>query len=68
MLNDNVTSIEHELAQEWVQNKPYIDDEGLNVPLNQYSLKGTMSCYKQLISKELFIEMYHRWIKGENNE
>ena len=68
MLTDSQTSAEHEVAQEWVVNKPYIDDTGLWVPQNQYRLKGTSCCYKQLITKELFIEMFNKWIKEENNE
>lgn len=68
MLNDSQASIEFETSREYVLNFPYIDDDGIWVPCNSYTLKGTASAYKMLISKDLFIEAYNKWVKGENNE
>ena len=36
----------------------YVDNEGIYVPV-----VGT-SAYKQLMSKEMFVEAYNKWIKG----
>ena len=41
---------------------PYVDDEGIYVP-HDYDPRY----HKLLISKELFVEAYNKWIKGENN-
>ena len=68
MLNDSQTSIEFENSREYVLNTLYIDDKGIWAPCHAYTLKGTASSYNMIISKDLFIEAYNRWIKGENNE
>ena len=68
MLADNQTSIEFENSREYVKNSAYVDDTGIWVPCHEYSLKGTASAYRMFMSKEMFIEAYNRWIKGENNE
>ena len=68
MLKDNQTSVEFEAGREYVQNTPYIDDKGIWVPCHAYTPKGTASSYKMLISKNLFIEAYNKWIRGKTNE
>lgn len=68
MLNDSQASIEIETIEEYVLNSPYIDEDGIWVPFNAYTPKGTASEYKMLISRELFIEAYNKWIRGKTNE
>lgn len=68
MLKDSQTSIEFETSHEYVQNTPYIDDDGIWVPYYSHTLKGISSAYNMVISKDLFIKAYNKWIKGENNE
>lgn len=68
MLNDRQTSIEFETSREYVKNSPYINDDGIWVPCHPYTLKGTASEYRMFMSKEMFIDAYNRWIKGEDNE
>lgn len=51
-----------------VPQEPYVNDSGIWVPLNPYVEEGNVSTYKMIISKELFIEAYNKWIKGEENE
>ena len=43
--------------------KAYVGNDGIYVPIDANS-----SSYKLLVSKELFIEAYNKWIKGEENE
>lgn len=50
---------------EYVPQKPYVDDEGIWTPINAYVPKGCVSDYKLVMSKEMFIEAYNKWIKGE---
>ena len=68
MLTDSQTSIEFENNREYIKNFAYVDDTGIWVPSREYSLKGTASAYTLFMSKEMFIDAYNRWIKGENNE
>lgn len=43
----------------------YVDDTGIYAPCEEYAQEGTASNYKLVISKEMFIEAYNKWIKGE---
>ena len=52
-------------ARTYIKQEPRIDDKGIWVPCSEYVPEGTESNYKLLISKEMFIEAYHKWIKGE---
>ena len=49
----------------YIKQNPYIDDDGLWMPCELYALEGCVSEYYMMISKELFVEMYKKWIKGE---
>lgn len=49
--------------KEYIRNKPYVGDDGIYVPVNEYTEKGTTPLYKLLITKELFVEAYSRWVK-----
>ena len=40
--------------------EPYVGDDGIYIP-DSYDSR----CYRMLISKELFVEAYNKWIKGE---
>lgn len=51
--------------QEYVKQHPYIDDTGIYAPLQEYLPRGFESAYRLVISKEMFIEAYNKWIKGE---
>lgn len=52
----------------YVKQEPYIDDEGLFMPCEEYVLEGHETYYRMAISKQQFIEMYNKWIKGEHDE
>lgn len=45
--------------------KPYVAEDGIYVPLAEYVEEGFESVYKCLITKEIFVEAYNKWIKGE---
>lgn len=44
--------------------KPYVDDEGIWVPTESVVEEGLSCTYEEVISKEMFIEAYNKWIKG----
>lgn len=49
---------------EYIKQEPYVDDNGIWVPLQEYAPEGCASYYKLVISKEMFVEAYNKWIKG----
>lgn len=48
-----------------VKQEPRIDDDGIWTPICEYVPEGMVSNYRLVISKEMFIEAYNKWIKGE---
>ena len=48
---------------EYVLNEPELREDGIYVPLTQYTQKGTKSHYQKLIPKDVFIEAFHKWCK-----
>lgn len=50
---------------EYIKVSPYVGDDGIYAPINLYVLEGTNAMYRMVISKEMFIEAYNKWIKGE---
>lgn len=51
--------------KKYIEQHPYVDDEGIYVPIHPYALEGTASDYRLLMTKDMFIEAYNKWIKGE---
>lgn len=48
----------------YVEQKPYVGEDGIYIPLEQYVPEGFVSNYKCIITKEIFIEAYNKWIKN----
>ena len=40
-----------------------MNDEGIYMPVQEYVQSGCASHYRCIITKELFIEAYNKWIK-----
>lgn len=51
-------------AKKYVEQFPFVDDDGIYVPLEQYAPEGCASNYKCLMTKEMFVEAYNKWIKN----
>ena len=49
----------------YIKQEPYVDDNAIYVPCEAYVPEGCASNYKAIITKELFVEAYNKWIKGE---
>lgn len=47
----------------YIKQEPYVDDYGIYVPDREYVPQGTVSAYKCIMTKEMFIEAYKKWIK-----
>ena len=52
----------------WKKTQPKIDDEGIWMPINEYVSEEFETLYKLIISKDMFVEAYNKWIKENNNE
>lgn len=48
-----------------VKQEPYVDDTGIWVPVHPYLSKGQSSSYQMVLSKELFVEAYNKYIKDK---
>ena len=56
-----------ELAQpKYVKQHPYVGDDGIYTPVHEYALEGTESVYRLVMTKEMFVEAYNKWIKEES--
>ena len=49
----------------YIRQYPYVDDYGIHVPEKEYVPEGYASTYKCVVTKELFVEAYNRWIADE---
>lgn len=47
----------------YTKQQPYIDDYGIHVHEQEYVPQGTSGSYKCVMTKEMFVEAYNRWIK-----
>lgn len=47
----------------YVKQFPFVDDDGIYIPLEEYAPDGCASNYKCVMTKEMFVEAYNKWIK-----
>jgi hypothetical protein len=50
------------MSGHYIKQEPYVDDYGIYVPLKEYVPEGTCSVYQCVMTKEMFIEAYNKWI------
>ena len=69
-MSDKVLHVKHEevFYAGYTQHFPYVGEDAIYVPCVPVSENVLLSNYKPLITKDLFVEAYNKWIKGENNE
>lgn len=49
----------------YIKQEAYVNDEGIWIPTEEYALEGCTSTYRCLITKDLFIGAYNKWIKND---
>lgn len=54
--------------EEWEKQYPYVDGYGIFVPTEEYKKHDDPGIFKCIITRELFVEAYNKWIKGEGND
>ena len=54
--------------RKYIKQEPYVNDEGIWIPIQEYIQEGYAAAYQCLITKELFVEAYNKWIKNSEGE
>ena len=49
----------------YIKQDPYVGENGIYVPCEAYVPEGCVSSYKCVLTKEMFVEAYNKWIKDE---
>lgn len=52
------------MSGRYIKQKPYVDNYEIYMPINEYVPEGCASMYKCIMTKEMFIEAYNKWIKN----
>jgi hypothetical protein len=53
------------MSGRYIKQQPYVGDDGIYMPVHEYVPEGTASMYTCVMTKEMFVEAYNKWIKGE---
>lgn len=54
------------MSGRYIRQEPYINDYGIYVPVDEYVPEGCSSMYQCILTKEMFIEAYNKWIKNDS--
>ena len=54
------------MSGRYIRQDPYVDDNGIYTPVNEYVPEGCASMYRCIMTKEMFVEAYNKWIKNNN--
>ena len=49
----------------YIKQNPYVGEDGIYEPCEPYVEEGCASAYKCILTKEVFIEAYNKWIKEQ---
>lgn len=52
-------------SPKYIKQEPYVGEEGIYVPCEEYVQEGSTSYYKCILTREMFVEAYNKWVKGE---
>ena len=50
----------------YIRQLPYVNDDGIYVPVNDCVPEGCASIYKCVMTREMFVEAYNKWIKNKS--
>ena len=51
---------------EYIKQEPYVGDDAIYWPVEEYVREDCASYYRPVLTKELFIEAYNKWILKED--
>ena len=49
----------------YVKQEPFVGECGIYIPDKEYVREDCAGYYKMVLSREMFVEAYNKWIKGE---
>ena len=49
----------------YIKQNPYVGEDGIYYPYHEYVSEGYISEYRCVLTKDMFVEAYNKWIKGE---
>ena len=55
----------HESFGEWRKTEPFIGEDGIYIPMQEYEYEGTPTAYELFMTKELFQEAFKEYIIKE---
>jgi hypothetical protein len=61
---DNILKVRIDKPK-YIKQEPYVGENGIYVPCIDYVSEGTSSIYRCILTKEMFVEAYNKWIKEE---
>ena len=53
------------MSGRYIRQEPYVDNNGIYVPDKEYVPEGCVSAYRCVMTREMFVEAYNKWIKPE---
>ena len=51
------------MSGRYIRQEPYVDNHGIYMPVNEYVPEGTAPMYRCVMTKEMFVDAYKKWIK-----
>ena len=49
----------------YIKQEPMVTDDGIYMPVQAYVPEGMVSNYRIVMTKDMFIEAYNKWIGGD---
>lgn len=49
--------------KEYEKKYPFVGNDGIYIPVEEYQPKGESGMFKCIMTKEIFVEAYNKWIK-----
>lgn len=56
------------MSGRYIKQNPYVDDYGIYVPDKEYIPEGCVGLHRCIITKEMFVEAYNKWIKNDSDK
>ena len=55
------------MSGRYIKQESYVDNHGIYMPVNEYVPEGSASMYRCVMTKEMFVEAYNKWIENSSN-
>lgn len=55
------------MSGRYIRQDPYVGENGIYVPDKEYVPEDCVSVYRCVMTKEMFVEAYNKWIKNNKD-